>query len=642
MAAPPPGDQALPPDQPSPGPGPAGQPRSAGQPGEDDLAWLELPEGSLLGEYPDELLTDADIPPADEDYDVPDPVADSGPPPELAGLSDQELADLCDSAPPQPPPAAWPLCYRDPGHPEVLAPRDGTGTGSGFADGGVLDTLPAGIALAGFIEDTWPGTDALDDDSLVGTLRAWRRLSSWAQARELATLTALAGRRPADGYPPTRAGELPANLSEFVSAEIAAALTLTSRAAEAQLGLALDFAARPATWAALAAGRLDLPRATLIVTMTSLLTEEHAAAVEAAVLPNAPDQTTAQLRRALHRAILAVDPDAARRRREQAERQARVESWGEPEGTATLAGRSLPPAQVLAASKRLTRIATHWKDQGAVGGMDLLRAHAYLALLNGFPVDAPPTALLPDVPTNSGQPTAHSQSTGDGQPTGDGQLTEGSCQPDAAPELPPLAGMINLTVPLTTLLGLGDSPGEATRLGPIDADVSRQLACAMAGHPTTRWAITITGPAGRALAHGVARGNPLQARRSGGRRDGRGDGGWTIRVTAEPITTGLCDHLHQEQRYRPSPALQALVRAQTRTCSAYGCGREASRCDLDHTVPYDDGGITCECNLAPLCRYHHRVKQAEGWKLEQICTGVMAWLTPAGRRYITIPSQHPT
>jgi hypothetical protein len=36
------------------------------------------------------------------------------------------------------------------------------------------------------------------------------------------------------------------------------------------------------------------------------------------------------------------------------------------------------------------------------------------------------------------------------------------------------------------------------------------------------------------------------------------------------------------------------------------------------------------------------MKQAQKWKIEQISPGVMAWLTPAGRRYITLPSQHPT
>jgi hypothetical protein len=60
------------------------------------------------------------------------------------------------------------------------------------------------------------------------------------------------------------------------------------------------------------------------------------------------------------------------------------------------------------------------------------------------------------------------------------------------------------------------------------------------------------------------------------------------------------------------------------------------RCDEDHTVPYGEGGRTCECNLAPLCRRHHQAKQAPGWKLEQPRPGQMVWTTPAGRKYVVI------
>jgi hypothetical protein len=200
------------------------------------------------------------------------------------------------------------------------------------------------------------------------------------------------------------------------------------------------------------------------------------------------------------------------------------------------------------------------------------------------------------------------------------------------PEVPPLAGSVNLTIPLSTLMSLSGRPGEAAGYGPIDPDTARELACAAAGHRATRWHITVTGPTGRALGHGSTTTRPVTT----------GDGGWTVSVTAEPIAAGSCDHRNREPGYRPSPRLQRIVRARSHTCSAYGYGRPAASCDEDHTVPYDQDGITCECNLAPLCRFHHRMKQDEGWKLEQITPGVMAWLTPAGRRYITIPSQHPT
>ena len=101
-------------------------------------------------------------------------------------------------------------------------------------------------------------------------------------------------------------------------------------------------------------------------------------------------------------------------------------------------------------------------------------------------------------------------------------------------------------------------------------------------------------------------------------------------MTAEPVATGSCDHRHCEPGYRPSPALQRLIRARSSTCTAPGCRRPAASCDLDHTRAYDDDGWTCECNLAPLCRRHHRAKQAHGWRLTQPQPGVLIWTTPSG------------
>jgi hypothetical protein len=50
-------------------------------------------------------------------------------------------------------------------------------------------------------------------------------------------------------------------------------------------------------------------------------------------------------------------------------------------------------------------------------------------------------------------------------------------------------------------------------------------------------------------------------------------------------------------------------------------------------MPFDQGGRTCSCNLGPLCRTHHRVKQAPGWRLDQPEPGLLTWTTPHGRRY---------
>ena len=99
-----------------------------------------------------------------------------------------------------------------------------------------------------------------------------------------------------------------------------------------------------------------------------------------------------------------------------------------------------------------------------------------------------------------------------------------------------------------------------------------------------------------------------------------------------PVIRGPCDHARAEHRYRPSRRLRHLIRARNATCAAPGCGRRAARCDLDHTDPHHHGGRTCECNLAPLCRHHHRCKQAEGWRLEQPEPGILVWHTPGRTR----------
>ena len=110
-----------------------------------------------------------------------------------------------------------------------------------------------------------------------------------------------------------------------------------------------------------------------------------------------------------------------------------------------------------------------------------------------------------------------------------------------------------------------------------------------------------------------------------------------LNVTVTPIAKGSCDHRNAEDRYTPSRKLKHLVRARTATCPAPGCGAQAAHCDLDHTLAYP-AGITCQCDLAPACRRHHRCKQAPGWTLTQPEPGVMHWQTPSGRSYTTTPT----
>jgi hypothetical protein len=436
----------------------------------------------------------------------------------------------------------------------------------------------------------------LNDDELIGVLRAWRRLESWCSAGVLAAIAELARRRPADKTPPASPGQFPSQVSEFVSDEVAAALTLTGPAAGVLSEVALDLAIRlPGTFRAQRAGIIDYPRARLIAESTRILTDEQAGQVEAKILPAAGEQTTGRLRAALARAVIAVDPQAATRRREEAQKDPRVRRWREDAGTAALAGYSLPPADVLAADQRLTDRAVALRDAGLRGSLEELRARAYLDTLLGR--DSTPPAAPPN-------------------PT---------------PGRPRLAARVNLTVPLATALGLADFPGLVAGFGPVDAPLARHLAGLASDHPASRCCITLTDAEGHAVGHGCLPG-------SGGLRDLATHG---LSLSITPLARGSCDHRHEEPRYQPSRKLQHLIWARTPTCTAPGCRRPAARCDLDHTTPYDHGGRTCECNLAPLCRHHHRCKQSEGWYLEQPQRGVLRWTTPAGRHYLTAPEPYP-
>ena len=63
------------------------------------------------------------------------------------------------------------------------------------------------------------------------------------------------------------------------------------------------------------------------------------------------------------------------------------------------------------------------------------------------------------------------------------------------------------------------------------------------------------------------------------------------------------------------------------------CTRPARSCDCDHTVPYDQGGTTCSCNTALLCRGHHRLKTHGRWTYDVLDRGTYLWHSPHGHLY---------
>ena len=212
-------------------------------------------------------------------------------------------------------------------------------------------------------------------------------------------------------------------ISAFASYELSLALTLTGRSAEAYLDFAVELATKlPKTMAALEAGQIDIIRARIIAEATHVLSNEHTAAVEDRIFPRAGQQTSGQLRAALARAVLAADPGAARARREEAQRDARVLRWREDAGTAALCGRDLPSADVLAADQRISARARDLRSAGVTGTLDELRARAYLDFLLGRDSMPPPPSGQPGTATAPESPAG-------GPPAGGPQRAIPSGQP---------------------------------------------------------------------------------------------------------------------------------------------------------------------------------------------------------------------
>ena len=276
---------------------------------------------------------------------------------------------------------------RGPGMPGSArrVPGEYAGPAGGFGAGQPLDVAPGGGVLLSFADDAAGAGDRFtgaSDDELAGIIGALDRAEATACSLKHAALAEFTRRRPAPGSAPEGRAQLPVERDEFAGDEIAQLLAEGRGTAEAMLDLAWDLEVRlPGTKAAFRAGTLRHAKAQIIAWATAMLDPEEARAAEGKVLDRAGRLTPGGLRSAIARAVMEVAPQKARKRREDAEKDARVQRWMEDSGNAALAGRELPPAEVLAADQRISWWARQLKKAGLAGSMDELRARAYLDLL---------------------------------------------------------------------------------------------------------------------------------------------------------------------------------------------------------------------------------------------------------------------
>jgi hypothetical protein len=338
----------------------------------------------------------------------------------------------------------------------------------------------------------------------------------------------------------------------------------------------------------------------------------------------------ARVRELLTRWLLAVDADGAAARRRQSQQDAAgVEVWKREEGLVDIALRGLTGPHPQAC---LARIDEHAQplgvyDQRSIGQR---RLDAATDLLTGR------AALTFDV------------------------HAAGVCPGGARCRCPlgaqvPCGMQVMVQVALPTALEQSDEPAELVGHGPIDADLLRQL---LAADPVLHrvWVDPDTGTPvaldertwrpGR--DHPDALRTALLDLAAGSSPSGRHPIHPDDHPPSENTPSRVAGvlrrpHLADPAGYRPGKKLLRLVRARAPRCEWPGCGRRASRpgnnlgCDVDHDLAWP-AGPTCPCNLGPLCRRHHRIKQ-QGWTKHRQPDGSVRWTDPTGRVW-TSPNQH--
>ncbi len=467
-----------------------------------------------------------------------------------------------------------------------LAVFGGDGQRDAPAPSGALALLADEVSGSG---RRCPGAAA---DELIGLLRAWAAVESWAAAAKLGVITELIRR---DDTPPGAGshGDLPDAWTPSLRHELALALSCSAQSAETTAGLAWELQARlPGIGALLNDGTLTYGKARAVIETFRYLSDADAATAEALILDQMAGKTYPQVLRLAEQAALTVDPDLAARRREQAQkRDARVILFREQQGTAGLSGRDLPPDEALAAMASVNARAQQYEDSGAFGDtrMDVLRAYAYLDLLNGVAAEdrvacaeaqdeaaeaaealawaearAARAAGADGTGADSGRDagecggdTAASGPRGHGgdvgEPAGDGPDAGGAAgAPSSGPGVNSVGRALqarppDLVVPLATLLALAERPGEIQGFGMLDPALARDLAAAAAASPHTTVCVTVTSAEGYAIGHGCARPDrSLRARQAAALPNTRSAGfparlNLTISATA---LAGLTSHNH--------------------------------------------------------------------------------------------------
>jgi hypothetical protein len=434
----------------------------------------------------------------------------------------------------------------------------------------------------------------------------------------------------------------------------------------------------PQVFAALWGGRIDRAKAWVFadhLDSSCTLSAQQISAICAQLVPAAPGLSTGELAARLLRAIIAIDPDHARRRYTRAVREREVISYLDRDGTVTISAHRLPPREAAAATERLRTLAKAVKRAGHPGRVPQIQADLFCGLLNGryqgYTHEQIIAELLVDATAGDEQverkpergperEAGWEEGSGANERAGDSAVAAPRSEPVSAGsgESGVASGAragVEIRVGLGTLLGLDDQPGEIPGLGPVLAPIARRLVTTQTRG--ARWRFAVTDPEGYLLLAGAVRSRPTG---SGG---GRSEGGIVEvhvpadlleRLSVQPADAGawagivadiatqyrnrnrLLAALDHKPRDRfPDAALARHIEVRDRTCTFPYCRCPAHDCQLDHTTDHAHGGPTTSTNLGPGCTRHHPYKHRNGWRLRQPRPGHFEWTSPLGRIYRT-------
>jgi hypothetical protein len=414
----------------------------------------------------------------------------------------------------------------------------------------------------------------LSNDERVAAIVAAEREIARLQARQLRLVAALSD----DPYAESPVPELD---RDWMREELRAALGESAVRVTERVELARTMVHRlPTTLRALESGVLTLRHARHLVQAVTPLPHAAVVAVETAALAFAESHDLTGFERKVRREVLKLDSRTPEQQLADALGQRRV--WVAPQTDGMAVVGAVLPADGAQAVRAAIDVVASCRQPGDERTADQRRADALVQLavdaLNGYR-DCPRCSR--DVEQNTSADVVRND-----------KAERPTRRP--APARRELRPAVQVTVALSTLLGLDEQAGELDGHGPIPAALARRIAA----DPSGTWRRLLTDSTGTLLDYGRA-------------------------------------------VYRPPAGLRLFVQARDRECMFPTCHRRASRCELDHVTPWKDGGPTDARNLFALCTRHHHAKHEGGWRVRRLDDGSARWTSPLGRVYTVAITTYP-